>query len=282
MISSPRFLKARAIAFSLIMLTSFVFCALLCVYMYVGWNTLSATAEHPILALMLLIDAGTVILLLILLILPFREWLDAARFLLLGFAHIGVASVFAYWNPKFNCPTSTQDSGGVCRLLNLYILIASWIIPVLLIAYVSGLAYAMVRSSRQPVLPMTERESILPMMRPASDGNSRALSYSPPTRKAWDRGPSEEQRKHISGLSGSADGDSRLSYSLPMWKALNRGSSEEQRKHISGLSGSSKHISSVSGSAGSSEAQQKHRSELSIRTNIVHTSLSRPPPAFLV
>ncbi|KAJ7273597.1 hypothetical protein B0H12DRAFT_1090129 [Mycena haematopus] len=231
MISSPFFLRTRAIAFSLIMLISLVWIVLLCVYMYVGWDTLSAAAERPIIVAMLLTDTLTMITLLILLILPFREWLDAARFLFLLLAQFGIAGVFAYWTPRFHCPTFTPDSEGVCRLLNLYILIASWIIPVLLILYVSGLAFAMVRSSRQPVLHLTERESILPMMHPASDGNSRILSYSPQIRKALDRGSSEEQRKHISGLSSGSE---------------------------------------------------KHGSGFSSRTSVVPTSLSRPPPVFLV
>jgi len=215
MTSSPLFLKARAIAFSLIMLTSLVWIVLLCVYMYVGWDTLSDTAERPIIAVMLLTDTLTVIMLLILLILPFREWLDAARFLFLMLAHIGIAGTFAYWNPKFHCPTSTPDSEGVCRLLNLYILIASWVIPVLLILYASGLAFAMIRSSRPSIPPVLERESILPMMRPVLDSNSRILSYSSPTGKALHRGSAEEQRKHISGLFSQSD---------------------EQRKHRSQLS----------------------------------------------
>jgi hypothetical protein len=41
---------------------------------------------------MLLSDTLTVIILLVLLILPFREWLDAARLLLLMLAHIGAYS----------------------------------------------------------------------------------------------------------------------------------------------------------------------------------------------
>jgi len=201
MVSSPLFLKARAIAFSLIILTSFVWIALLCVYMFLEWDT-TDSAERPIIAVMLLTDTLTVIMLLILLILPFREWLDAARFFFLMLAHIGVAGTFAFWNPRFHCPTSTADSEGVCRLLNLYILVASWIIPVLLIVYMVGLAFAMIRSSRQKTLPMLERESILPMMRPVLDGNWRILSYSSPIEKTLDRAStSEEQRKHISGLS---------------------------------------------------------------------------------
>ncbi|KAJ7470653.1 regulator of Vps4 activity in the MVB pathway-domain-containing protein [Mycena latifolia] len=92
---------------------------------------------------MLLTDTLTLIMLLVLLILEFRAWLDAARMLFLMLAHIGIAAAFAFWNPSFHCPTSTPDSEGVCRLLNLYILVASWIIPVLLIIYAAGLALAM-------------------------------------------------------------------------------------------------------------------------------------------
>ncbi|KAJ6547449.1 hypothetical protein B0H19DRAFT_1165650 [Mycena capillaripes] len=199
MISSPSFLRARALGFSLIILTSLVWIVLLCVYMFFEWDT-SDTAERPIIAVMLLTNTLTLIMLLILLILPFREWLDAARFLFLVLAHFGVAGTFAFWKPKFHCPTSTPDSEGVCHLLNLYILVASWIIPVLLIIYVSGLSFAMMRSSRPGTSPVLERESILPMMRPVLDGNSRILSYS--TEKPLDRASTlEEQRKHISGLS---------------------------------------------------------------------------------
>ncbi|KAJ7046663.1 hypothetical protein C8F04DRAFT_1061288 [Mycena alexandri] len=200
MISSPLFLKARAIAFSIIMLTSLLWIVLLSVYVFLEWDNSDAT-EHPIIAVMLLADTLTIIMLLVLLILPFREWLDAARLLLLMLAHTGVAGVFSFWNPKFRCqwPISTPDSVGVCRLLNLYILVASWVIPVLLIIYASGLAIAIVRSRRN-TFPAMDRESILPIMRPRFDGNSRVLSYSHPTEKV--HGSPEEQRKHISSLSG--------------------------------------------------------------------------------
>ncbi|KAJ6596780.1 hypothetical protein DFH09DRAFT_1132699 [Mycena vulgaris] len=193
---SPLFLKTRAIAFCLIIFFSLLWFTLLCVFLFYEWDT-SDPAEHPIVAVMLLTDAFTLILLLILLILPFRPWLDAARFLFLMLAHTGIAGAFTFWNPSFRCPASTPDSEGVCRLLNLYILVASWVIPVLLIMYATGLAVAMVHSSPQNNAPILERESILPMMRPALDGASRALSYS--SEKA--PSTSEEQRKHISGLS---------------------------------------------------------------------------------
>jgi len=209
MYSSPAFLRIRAIAFSLIIGINLLWISLLCTYVYLEWDA-ADTAERPIIAVMLLTDTLTVIMLLILLILPFRPWLDGARFLFLLIAHIGIAGAFAFWNPRFQCPTSSADSEGVCRLLNVYILIASWVIPVFLVAYVSGLAYAMLRCSQHSASPMTERESILPVMR--FETNSRVGSYSPytqtaargsslsPTEKAFHRGSAEEQRKHISGM----------------------------------------------------------------------------------
>ncbi|KAJ7219166.1 hypothetical protein GGX14DRAFT_434854 [Mycena pura] len=222
MYSSPAFLRIRAIAFSLIIVINLLWISLLCTYVYLEWDAVD-TAERPIIAVMLLTDTLTVIMLLILLILPFRPWLDGARFLFLLIAHIGIrtawnpwrcanlypgiAGAFAFWNPRFQCPTSSADSEGVCRLLNVYILIASWVIPVFLVAYVSGLAYAMVRCSQPNASPMMERESILPVMR--LEPNSRVGSYTQttahgsllsPTEKAFHRGSAEEQRKHISGM----------------------------------------------------------------------------------
>ncbi|KAJ7156093.1 regulator of Vps4 activity in the MVB pathway-domain-containing protein [Mycena crocata] len=207
MVSSPFFLKIRAIAFSLILFISLLWIVLLSVYLYFEWDTTDA-AERPIIAVMLVTNTLTMIMLLILLILPFRPWLDAARFLSLLLAHIGIAGAFAFWNPQFHCPTTTPDAEGVCRLLNLYILVASWVIPVLLVIYAAGLTLAMVRSSRrQNVLPPTDRESILPMMRPY--GDSRVLSYSFRAEKATmsDRGSaSDDKRKHISGVSSRTSG----------------------------------------------------------------------------
>ncbi|KAJ7172594.1 hypothetical protein C8R46DRAFT_156885 [Mycena filopes] len=205
MISSPLFLRARAIAFSIIMLTSLLWIVLLSVYVFLEWDVLDAT-EHTIIGVMLLTLSLTIIMLIILLILPFREWLDAARGFLLTLAHTGVAGAFTFWNPRFQCqwPTSTPDSEGLCRLFNLYILIASWVIPILLILYACGLAVAISRS-RQLTSPVLDRESILPIMRPRFDGNSRVLSYSSPSEKLHGsplHGSPQEQRKHISGLSG--------------------------------------------------------------------------------
>ncbi|KAJ7098031.1 hypothetical protein B0H15DRAFT_823841 [Mycena belliarum] len=197
MAPSPLFLKIRAIAFSLIIFFSLLWTTLLSVYLYYEWDT-SDPAERPIVAVMIFTDTLTLIMLLVLLILEFKAWLDAARLLFLMLAHIGSAAVFAFWNPSFQCPTSSPDAEGICRLLNLYILVASWLIPVLLILYAVGLAIAMVRASRHNEPPMLERDSILPMMRPTSDVAAHVLSYSCSSEKSINGSTPEDRRKHIS------------------------------------------------------------------------------------
>ncbi|KAJ7285963.1 hypothetical protein C8J57DRAFT_1286367 [Mycena rebaudengoi] len=183
MVSSPVFLKIRAIAFSLIVSTSLLWIVLLCLYINMQWAD-ADPSEHPLIAIMLLMHTLTLVILLLLLILPFRHWLDCARIGFLILIHISVAAAFVYWNPTYQCPTTSPDAEGVCRLLNLYILIASWVNPVLLIIYAAGLALAIVRSSGENKLPLlTERESILPIMRPALDYNPRLLSYPYPAQK---------------------------------------------------------------------------------------------------
>ena len=78
----------------------------------------------------------------------FRIWLDAARLLLLLVCHIGIASSFVIWNPTIPCPDDSgssyyysglflltdiqaPNSRHVCRLLNVYIIMASWVPPLL-------------------------------------------------------------------------------------------------------------------------------------------------------
>lgn len=79
----------------------------------------------------------------------FRTWLDAARLFLLLICHIGTATSFTIWNPTISCPDDSgsschysdlfvfltdipaPDSRGVCQLLNVYIIMASWVPPLL-------------------------------------------------------------------------------------------------------------------------------------------------------
>ncbi|KAF7304809.1 hypothetical protein MKEN_01195000 [Mycena kentingensis (nom. inval.)] len=195
--SNFRFLRLRAIAFSTLILACLVWCTLVSVFLFLKWDTTDSN-QRSLLAVMLAIHAATPVVLLCLLVLRFRSYLDMARIVLLISLHLGTAALFSYWLSSFKCPTRTPDEQAVCRLFGLYILLASWVVPAILLAYAAGLGYFMGLQRRAPPPAMLERESILPVMRP---GYSRATSYSsqPDTRSK--RGSAEEQRKHISGLS---------------------------------------------------------------------------------
>ncbi|KAF9500978.1 hypothetical protein BDN71DRAFT_1585659 [Pleurotus eryngii] len=136
---SPLFTKLRTLLFSCIIGLSFLWILLLSLDIFLQWEV-SGTTDRSFLVVFLLINAITIIMLPIMMLREFRPWLDAARFLLLSLCHIGFAVMFSYWNPRIQCPDRTPDQEGVCKLLNLYLLVASWIIPVLLIVYMSGLA----------------------------------------------------------------------------------------------------------------------------------------------
>lgn len=130
-------------------------------------------------------------------------WLDAARLLLVAIGQIGEVPVsgsvtllhdlfpgsavaFTYWNPQIQCPdqstsdtdtsnstyrsnlTSATDQQGVCKLINIYMLVGCWIIPVIrqlqanfswiqlltacvVVLYASYFAAMVYRQSRIPV-----------------------------------------------------------------------------------------------------------------------------------
>lgn len=141
---SPLFTKLRTLLFSCIIGLSFLWILLLSLDIFLQWEV-SGTTDRSFLVVFLLINVITIIMLPIMMLREFRPWLDAARFLLLSLCHIGFAVMFSYWNPRIQCPDRTPDQEGVCKLLNLYLLVASWIIPVLLIVYMSGLAYVVSR-----------------------------------------------------------------------------------------------------------------------------------------
>ncbi|KAF5391268.1 hypothetical protein D9757_001986 [Collybiopsis confluens] len=163
------FLRARAIIFCLISLICFAWVVVLCVDLFIQWSVLG-TSEKSFLFLMLASNTLTSILLLVLLILQFRPWLDGARLMLLLVTHVGIASGFVIWNSKF----TSADEEGVCWLLNMYILIANWVTPFLLVVYSLGLAI-MVYRRRKIKAATTDLESskfrasyqsVLPIMNP--------------------------------------------------------------------------------------------------------------------
>ncbi|ESK96843.1 hypothetical protein Moror_6421 [Moniliophthora roreri MCA 2997] len=156
---SPVFLKARMVAFSTMALIGFAWVVLLCVDLYLQWDGLDRPGKS-FTVVMLVLDTLTIFMVLILLALPFRPWLDAARCLFLLVTHVGLAIAFARWSPGMACPTQTPDEEGSCRLANFYILMASWVIPILVIVYAAGLGLMLYRRKRLQKSANTETSDI--------------------------------------------------------------------------------------------------------------------------
>lgn len=242
---SPVFLKIRTVAFSVTILICFVWIILLCYLSYARWS-ISDQSEHTFYVLFLIINVMTVITLPILILNRFRTWLDGARLLLLLICHIGTALAFAAWNPSLQCPHNTSDAQGVCQLLNVYILVASWVAPAFLLAYGTCLGvYAFRRASlprhTKAVDPecddeeaqksqRTDRRATLPMMLPdnlLAPRTTEDLTRNQPSVPSTSRRPSEADALEPSTLEDRQVGDEgsnkgkhtsgRLSKRLPLW-----------------------------------------------------------------
>ncbi|KAG7092363.1 hypothetical protein E1B28_008722 [Marasmius oreades] len=146
---SAVFIKARAIAFSLVAFISFTWTVLLCVVLTLQWDVMDKP-EKSFVAVMIVLNVLTMFLLLILLVLRFRPWLDGARCLFVLAAHITTAAWFLSWSPKFRCETGNLDKEGTCGLLIVYMVLASWVIPTLVLLYLGGLVLMIRRRSNLP------------------------------------------------------------------------------------------------------------------------------------
>ncbi|KAI0306631.1 hypothetical protein B0F90DRAFT_1691731, partial [Multifurca ochricompacta] len=143
------FLKLRLVIFSLTTFICLLWVILLSCLLFIRWDA-SSLSERSFLMLFLGLDVLTMILLPVLLLVKFRTWLDGARLLLLLVCHIGVATSFAIWAPTISCPNDTPDDRGVCQLLNVYIIMASWVPPSFLIFYGVCLSFYTWRYASQP------------------------------------------------------------------------------------------------------------------------------------
>ncbi|KZT26281.1 hypothetical protein NEOLEDRAFT_1241149 [Neolentinus lepideus HHB14362 ss-1] len=128
------FLKVRGVSFAVMTFISLLWIVLLCLEIFLRWDV-SDVQERSFAVLLLIVNTITIIMLPLLILTRFRVWLDAARLFFLLMAHIGVAISYVLWSPRFQCPDETPDQQGVCMLINMYILIASWINPAFLLAY---------------------------------------------------------------------------------------------------------------------------------------------------
>lgn len=146
----PLWLRIRAITLTCISLASFLWTIFLCFCVFYEWDAIP-TAEQSLTVLFLIVNAVTILVLLILLLLPFRSWLDAARCMFLLICHIGVAGAIAYWSPKFQCTTTSIANAAFCRFTASFVLVTSWVIPALIIIYVLALAFVVYRVGKLDV-----------------------------------------------------------------------------------------------------------------------------------
>jgi len=148
------FLVIRSIVFSLIMFLCFLWIILLTVALFAQLDVMNHT-ERSLIFVTLAVDSITIILLPILLLRPFRLWLDAARFGLLIILHSGVAGLFTYKSHEFQC-----SSVAICNYIVLYIIVASWLLTACIIGYACGLAVLFWRLSRAPLARLADPESL--------------------------------------------------------------------------------------------------------------------------
>jgi len=151
------FLVIRSIVFSLIMFLCFLWIILLTVALFAQLDVMNRT-ERSLIFVTLAVDSITIILLPILLLGPFRLWLDAARFAFLIIIHTGVAGLFTYKSHEFQC--SSAQSVALCNLIILYVIVASWLVAACIIGYACGLAVLFWRGSRAPLAPPADPESL--------------------------------------------------------------------------------------------------------------------------
>lgn len=166
---SPLFLRLRTIALCCVNFVSFIWIVLDSVIIFLQWGPMERS-ERALISVMLIANVITLLTLLVLLLVEFRVWLDVARVCLLLIAQMGTAGAFAFWRPRFYCENKSGDQQGICDIIALHILITSWIIPVLLLIYLTGLAIRVYR--RRPVVGLSTDRSKL-----GSEGTLASPTY---------------------------------------------------------------------------------------------------------
>jgi len=214
---SPTFMKARTVAFSCILLASLLWALLLSLVVFFRWEV-SLPLERSLVVVMLCANAITVIMVPLLLLLRFRVWLDVARLFFLLALHIGCAASFAYCIAYFICADQSPDQEGICKLINIYILLASWVNPVLLLLYAAGLAFMLYRRSQMAGnnLDMTEEASTSTSLMTQPDKQSKIT-----VPVHGDFAPlSEHRASTVLPWLTTSDGDSRETRSSGHWSKV--------------------------------------------------------------
>ncbi|KAJ8597962.1 hypothetical protein M405DRAFT_802817 [Rhizopogon salebrosus TDB-379] len=206
--SFPVFFRVRAVTFTCIILISLLWTVLLSVEAYARWDD-ADSCSRSLTAVFILTNTATILIVPFLLLLEFRVWLDVARLLLLMTIQIGSAAAFTYWNPQIQCPDQTSDQLGVCKLINMYTLMACWLVPAILIVYVSYFAVMVYRQSRIPVVLESREKSssadrissspymVDPEMAIPSPSLPTRASISPPRILSFDSSPFSQPKPKL-------------------------------------------------------------------------------------
>ncbi|KAJ8078676.1 hypothetical protein PM082_012959 [Marasmius tenuissimus] len=217
---STVFLRARAVAFSGMAFISFTWTVLLTVVLSLQWSMIG-TAEKSFIGVMIVLNLLTMILLLLLLVLKFRPWLDGARCLFLLVTHLTTAGGYASMLSKFRCPGHSADQEGTCELMAVYILIASWVIPLLVLIYTGGLLLMVYRRKKLQKATGKSSEDEHDIEKRLSDGSSSGGSnrshdsfFSPPKHQSTLFDPAKMVLPARSSVQTTerSDGSSRNSY----------------------------------------------------------------------
>ncbi|KAI0748297.1 hypothetical protein C8Q80DRAFT_1344547 [Daedaleopsis nitida] len=166
-------------------LLSLVWCALLCVEIYLLEDR-SDRAQKNLVLVMIFVDAATCAMSIALILVKFHGYVDGARLALLLTGHIGTAALFTLFNPTFVCPTQLSER-KVCKDVNLAILVCNWVLPALLVWYSAYFAVTHFRGQDEPAAITTSRtrsrekheSNLLPMMAAPKESFSRAPSTIP-------------------------------------------------------------------------------------------------------
>jgi hypothetical protein len=129
------------VIFSLVFVASLAWVILLCLIIFWRWD-ISTMIQRALIISLLCANLVTAIASPLLLLLQFRMWLDISRLLLFLVLHIGSAAAFTYSSA---CPVPATPQKDVCKAAILYVILASWVNPLLLITYSVGLCYLLYR-----------------------------------------------------------------------------------------------------------------------------------------
>ncbi|OCH95038.1 hypothetical protein OBBRIDRAFT_823168 [Obba rivulosa] len=241
----PMFARVRMVAFSLMIIVSLVWISLLSVEISTRWD-ISDPSQRGLVGVLIIVNSITAVMLPTLMIVEFRMWLDAARLLFLLLAHIGTAlfendpwfsllprllrsgtaALYTAWNAGFNCPDENSDAQGVCRLINMYILLGTWVIPAMLLAYSSwsALVYYRYPHCLEAMIISDRRESVLPIMSPSMERHQSlsgtfgdVVTRHSSSHLSLPQHTATGERRESSRSADYARPSGRLSKGLPRW-----------------------------------------------------------------